>query len=88
MRRWAERAVASGALTVIDLRNGATAAWTLQGDPLLRGSPPAGTPEAIPPYSSRGERRRKLTGSLDDFLITLLDLSRLVRYQTRSGLMS
>jgi len=33
----------------------------------------------FPRCSPRGERRRKLTGTLDDFLIALLQLRRLVR---------
>src|SRR6516225_4418399 len=41
LRRRGERAIAAGTLTVIDLRNGATAACTLQREPILRGSPPA-----------------------------------------------
>ena len=44
LHRWGKRAIAAGALTVIDLRNGATAACTLQGEPVFRS-----TPEAIPP---------------------------------------
>ena len=52
LRQWDERAIAAGTLTVIDLRNGATAACTLQGEPVLRGSPQPSylsTPEATPP---------------------------------------
>jgi hypothetical protein len=75
LRRWGERAIAAGVLTVIDLRHGATAACTLQGEPVLRGSPPSPRTWQFPPCSSRGERRRKLTGWLDDFL------PRLVRYR-------
>src|SRR6516162_7753378 len=45
LRRWGKRAIAAGTLTVTDLRNGATAACTLQGEPVLRGSPPALVPE-------------------------------------------
>ena len=84
LRQWDERAIAAGTLTVIDLRNGATAACTLQGEPVLRGSPQPSylrPRRQFPACSPRGERRRKLTGSLDDFLITLFDLPRLVRYR-------
>ena len=45
LRRWGERAIAAGTLTVIDLKNGAKAACTLQGEPVLRGLPPAVVPE-------------------------------------------
>ena len=44
LRRWGKRAIAAGTLTVTDLRNGATAACTLQEEPVLRGSPPSSVP--------------------------------------------
>jgi hypothetical protein len=45
LRRWGKQAIATGVLTVIDLRNGATAACTLQREPVLRVSSPALVPE-------------------------------------------
>jgi hypothetical protein len=71
------------ALTVIDLRNGATAACTLQREPVLRGSPPAVPehPRGNSPLVAPAETQTKATGSLDDFLITPLDLPQLVRFR-------
>ena len=84
LRRWGKRAIAAGVLTVIDLRNGATAACTLQREPVLRGSPPALVPEhpgGNSPLVAPAETQTKATGSLDDFLITPLDLPQLVRFR-------
>jgi hypothetical protein len=54
LRRWGERAVAAGILTVTDIRNGDAAACTLLGAPI---SPP-------PQLSSPTEARKDLS---DDF---------------------
>ena len=70
LRRWGERAVASGILTVADVRNGAAVTCTLPP----RGISPAAISLAqkaapVPPAASSDGANELL----DDFLFTLLD---------------
>ena len=71
LRRWAERAVAAGMLTVADINNGATAACTLLPGgispvPILLAQKPAPGSQAARPDDT--------SELLDDFLLALFDL--------------
>jgi len=70
-RRWAERAVAAGVLSLDQIRNGAPAACTLL-PPGISPAPvdPARKPAPVAPAESVGE----VEELLDDLLIALLDL--------------
>ena len=71
LRRWAERAVAVGALTVDQIRNADPAACTV----LPGGKAPAPIPQAQKPApAASAERPEEATELLDDLLLALFDL--------------
>jgi len=71
LRSWGERAVASGSLTVADIRTGATAACTL----LPGGISPLPISLAQKPApGSQAARPDDTSELLDDFLLALFDL--------------
>jgi hypothetical protein len=78
-RRWAERAVAAGTLTVADIRKGRFAACTLLpgGNPPVSISEPRKPTLVVPtesPDPSTGSGQAGAAELLDEVLIALLDL--------------
>ena len=71
LRRWAERAVAAGMLTVADINNGAAVACTLPPGGILPAAISLAQKAAPVPPAASPDGANKL---LDDFLIALLDL--------------
>jgi hypothetical protein len=71
LRRWGERAVAAGVLTIADIRNGAPAACTLLPGAI---SPSPINPPEKPTLVAPAERPDEVGELLDDFLIALFDL--------------
>ena len=71
LRRWGERAVATGVLTIADIRNGDVAACTLLPGAI---SPAPISPAEKPAPGVPAESPDEAAELLDDFLIALLEL--------------